>query len=183
MWFCLWAWEDRTEIRLEPISWRAIPDFADDADGNLHFVYIGGRALNVVWVIYQTGGRNRRAGAASDMLMKLCYIPYYLLAAFMVLAGFATFYVWRSRDYRRDVDCGCPVFDTAVHLRTVRLHPRAVKKLPVGQQLPCRYCTLSLCAGRCGGGRRILYRTRQTQTSETDGGCQTAADDVSELNK
>lgn len=48
--------------------------------------------LNVVWVIYQTAaGTGAQALLLWDMLMKLCYIPYYLLAAFMVLAGFATF--------------------------------------------------------------------------------------------
>ena len=48
--------------------------------------------LNVVWVIYQTAaGTSAQALLLWDMLMKLCYIPYYLLAAFMVLAGFATF--------------------------------------------------------------------------------------------
>ncbi len=87
-------------------------------------VYVVVVLLNVVWVICQTAaGTSAQTLLLWDMLMKLCYIPYYLLAALMVLAGFATFHVWRSRNYRRDVDCGRPVFDTAVHLWTVRLHP------------------------------------------------------------
>ena len=63
--------------------------------------------LNVVWVIYQpAAGTGAQALLLWDMLLKLCYIPYYLLAA----AG-------------REVKLCCPW----------------------GQQLPCRYCTLSLC--------------------------------------
>jgi len=55
-------------------------------------VYVVVVLLNVVWVIYQTAaGTGAQALLLWDMLMKLCYIPYYLLAAFMVLAGFATF--------------------------------------------------------------------------------------------
>lgn len=55
-------------------------------------VYVVVVLLNVVWVIYQTAaGTSAQALLLWDMLMKLCYIPYYLLAAFMVLAGFATF--------------------------------------------------------------------------------------------
>ena len=78
--------------------------------------------LNVVWVIYQTAaGTSAQALLLWDMLMKLCYIPYYLLV--YGAGGICDVYVRRSRDYRRDVDCGCPVFDTAVHLWTVRLHP------------------------------------------------------------
>lgn len=103
--------------------------------------------LNVVWVIYQTAaGTGAQALLLWDMLMKLCYIPYYLLAAFMVAGGICDVYVRRSRDYRRDVDCRCPDFCTAVHLWTVRLHPGvSEKKLSVGAAVPCRYCTLSLC--------------------------------------
>lgn len=123
MWFCLWAWEDRTEIRLEPISWRRF-QIADDADGNLHCLR-GGRALKCRLGHLQTaGGTSAQALLLWDMLMKLCYIPYYLLAAFMVLAGFADVYVWQeSAIIGVMVDCGCLLFDTAVHLRTVRLHP------------------------------------------------------------
>ena len=80
--------------------------------------------LNVVWVICHDGGRKfqRADAAALDMLMKLCYIPYYLLAALMVLAGFATF-MFGGVLIIGVMDCGRPVFDTAVHLWTVRLHP------------------------------------------------------------
>lgn len=57
-----------------------------------HCLHGGSVLLNVVWVIYQTAaGTGAQALLLWDMLMKLCYIPYYLLAAFMVLAGFATF--------------------------------------------------------------------------------------------
>ena len=140
--------------------------------------------LNVVWVIYQTAaGTGAQALLLWDMLMKLCYIPYYLLAAFMVLAGFATFMfggvaiigvMWIA-DVLFLIPpsiyglCGC-------------IRACSEKSCPWGSSCPVD-TALYLCAGRCGGGRRILYRTRQTQTSETDGGCQTAADDVSELNK
>ena len=141
--------------------------------------------LNVVWVIYQTAaGTGAQALLLWDMLMKLCYVPYYLLAAFMVLAGFATFMfggvaiigvMWIA-DVLFLIPpsiyglCGC-------------IRACSEKKLSVGAAVALSIPALYLCAGRCGGGRRILYRTRQTQTSETDGGCQTAADDVPELNK
>ena len=55
-------------------------------------VYVVVVLLNVVWVICQTAaGTSAQTLLLWDMLMKLCYIPYYLLAALMVLAGFATF--------------------------------------------------------------------------------------------
>ena len=91
--------------------------------------------LNVVWVIYQTAaGTSAQALLLWDMLMKLCYIPYYLLAAFMVLAGFATFM------FGGVAIIGRPSMDCAA------ASGRAVKKsCPWGQQLPCRYCISSLC--------------------------------------
>ena len=92
--------------------------------------------LNVVWVIYQTAaGTGAQALLLWDMLMKLCYIPYYLLAAFMVLAGFATFMFG-----------GVAIIGRRPSMDCAAASGRAVKKsCPWGQQLPCRYCTLSLC--------------------------------------
>ena len=103
--------------------------------------------LNVVWVIYQTAaGTSAQALLLWDMLMKLCYIPYYLLAAFMVLAGFATFMfggvaiigvMWIA-DVLFLIPpsiyglCGC-------------IRACSEKSCPWGQQLPCRYCISSLC--------------------------------------
>ena len=79
--------------------------------------------LNVVWVIYQTAA-GTGAGAASVGYADEAVL-YSVLSAGGVYGagGICDVYVRRSRDYRRDVDCGCPVFDTAVHLWTVRLHP------------------------------------------------------------
>lgn len=87
-------------------------------------VYVVVVLLNVVWVIYQTAGRNQRAGAASvGYADEAVLYPVLSAGGVYGAGGICDVYVWRSRDYRRDVDCGCPVFDTAVHLRTVRLHP------------------------------------------------------------
>ena len=96
---------------------------ADDADGNLHCLH-GGRALKCRLGHLSDGGRNRRAGAASvGYADEAVLYPVLSAGGVYGAGGICDVYVWRSRDYRRDVDCGCPVFDTAVHLRTVRLHP------------------------------------------------------------
>lgn len=148
-------------------------------------VYVVVVLLNVVWVICQTAaGTSAQTLLLWDMLMKLCYVPYYLLAALMVLAGFATFMfggvaiigvMWIA-DVLFLIPpsiyglCGC------IRACSEKKAVRGGSSCPVD-------IAFHLCAGRCGGGRRILYRTRQTQTPETDGGCQTAADAVPELNK
>ena len=50
----------------------------------------------------------------------------------MVLAGFATFMFGGVAIIGVMWIAGCPVFDTAVHLRTVRLHPACSEKAARG---------------------------------------------------
>ena len=96
---------------------------ADDADDNLHCLH-GGRALKCRLGHLSDGGRNQRAGAASvGYADEAVLYPVLSAGGVYGAGGICDVYVRRSRDYRRDVDCGCPVFDTAVHLWTVRLHP------------------------------------------------------------
>ena len=134
-------------------------------------VYVVVVLLNVVWVICQTAaGTSAQTLLLWDMLMKLCYIPYYLLAALMVLAGFATFMfggvaiigvMWIA-DVLFLIPpsiyglCGC------IRACSEKKAVRGGSSCPVDT-------AFHLCAGCCGGGRRILYRTWQTQTPETDG--------------
>ena len=123
--FCgsgLWAWEDRTEIRPDLYHGGRF-QIADDADGNLHCLR-GGCALKCRLGHLSDGGRNQRADAvALGYADEAVLYPVLSAGGAYGAGGICDFHVWRSRNYRRDVDCGRPVFDTAVHLWTVRLHP------------------------------------------------------------